>query len=386
MEEDACTFDRGAVDQRVYACLSCSPADSPAGFCVGCALHCHLEHEVIELWTRRGFRCDCGTPRLRVGACEFDKGGARSAAPNEGNRYDHNFRGRFCHCDGGYDEAHDAMVQCAACEDWFHDRCLSLSPLIGVASSASSGPFVCRICAMRPTWAAVCSYARADQGAERATQRRRVEGDAGAGVGAAGACVRPRLSEEAREAVRGFDVFLPPRPAEWLCACTECRALYASGGAEFLLRGEEEEEEEEEEGEDEEEDDAVAEAIKASVATASHEEKDDASGGGSSGSGDENKQARGAAAASAAAKPLAAPLRDEFNPAVLAARALRAADPARVALGLRASEAFQDEVRSRLRAWAAAHPGVVVTGHAMRDIVGAALADLRRRRAMPAPE
>lgn len=33
------------------------------GVCYGCSLRCHLQHEIEELFFKRGFRCDCGTPR-----------------------------------------------------------------------------------------------------------------------------------------------------------------------------------------------------------------------------------------------------------------------------------------------------------------------------------
>ena len=44
---------------------------------------------------------------------------------NSNNRYNHNFEGKFCWCDKAYDPENNAdMVQCAACDDWFHDSCI----------------------------------------------------------------------------------------------------------------------------------------------------------------------------------------------------------------------------------------------------------------------
>ncbi|CAG7848942.1 SubName: Full=Related to Protein mlo2 {ECO:0000313/EMBL:CCA71969.1} [Serendipita indica DSM 11827] len=49
---------------------------------------------------------------------------------NEFNKYNQNFRdgGRFCRCHSLYDgeKERETMVQCLACEDWFHESCLNL--------------------------------------------------------------------------------------------------------------------------------------------------------------------------------------------------------------------------------------------------------------------
>ncbi|KAJ2027581.1 hypothetical protein GGI08_009888, partial [Coemansia sp. S2] len=83
---DECTYDKGYIRQPLYACLTCthpplkycqgaSSSDStePAGMCYSCSIECHAGHEVIELFTKRQFRCDCGTKRLLLpveqGAC-----------------------------------------------------------------------------------------------------------------------------------------------------------------------------------------------------------------------------------------------------------------------------------------------------------------------------
>ena len=94
------------------------------GVCYGCYLRCHLEHKVVELYFKHRFRCDCGTAMAGC-ACEFDGLGVPRGPCNSGNRYGHNYEGRFCWCDRPYDPQHDScMVQCAACEDWFHDTCI----------------------------------------------------------------------------------------------------------------------------------------------------------------------------------------------------------------------------------------------------------------------
>ena len=94
------------------------------GVCFACYLRCHLEHDTVELYHKHGFRCDCGTAAACC-ACEFDTDDTPRCPCNSGNHYNHNYAGRFCWCDRPYDPVHNAkMVQCAACEDWFHDTCI----------------------------------------------------------------------------------------------------------------------------------------------------------------------------------------------------------------------------------------------------------------------
>ena len=54
--------------QALYACVSCTqprnPDFKPAGICLACTYHCHEGHEIVELYTKRHFRCDCGNKRF----------------------------------------------------------------------------------------------------------------------------------------------------------------------------------------------------------------------------------------------------------------------------------------------------------------------------------
>ncbi|GAA6024884.1 hypothetical protein JCM8202_003768 [Rhodotorula sphaerocarpa] len=140
-----CTYDLGHIKQPLYACRTCL---NHGAVCVACSVACHAEHDLVELFNRRDFRCDCGTERLGAGSrCEIS--GRADAPRNTRNRYDHNFRGDFCWCGRPYDphvEEND-MVQCVVCEDWLHEPCLmgrqagKLAPKAGVPSSdQASGP------------------------------------------------------------------------------------------------------------------------------------------------------------------------------------------------------------------------------------------------------
>lgn len=120
------------------------------GVCYGCSISCHAEHDLVELFQRRKFRCDCPTSsrptatfstiatqppaqttRTRT-LCTLVPNSASSSSsphpPNTHNRYTRNFTGKFCRCHKGetYDpmEEEESMVVCLGCEEWFHEGCL----------------------------------------------------------------------------------------------------------------------------------------------------------------------------------------------------------------------------------------------------------------------
>ncbi|KAL8997980.1 MAG: hypothetical protein Q9188_006198 [Gyalolechia gomerana] len=147
---DHCTQPLGALRQNLYSCLTCnppprSPSDpyKPAGVCYSCSIACHGEHELVELFNRRNFTCDCGTTRLpstspctlRIDPKTGVKGPVHSEPAAQENTYNQNFRNRFCGCGEIYN-AHTekgTMFQClglageseGGCgEDWWHPECV----------------------------------------------------------------------------------------------------------------------------------------------------------------------------------------------------------------------------------------------------------------------
>jgi E3 ubiquitin-protein ligase UBR7 len=151
--------------QNLYACLTCRE-----GVCYSCSIQCHpgANHELVELFGKRGYACGCPTTR-----CVLKKKHRRASASSTGSNSNnsnisssssnssssstttgptqsaisaaapaaaeseeskpmtgHNFRGLFCVCDEPYnpDVEDRLMVQCCfgtACdEDWFHDSCV----------------------------------------------------------------------------------------------------------------------------------------------------------------------------------------------------------------------------------------------------------------------
>ncbi|KAI1372543.1 putative zinc finger in N-recognin-domain-containing protein [Hypoxylon crocopeplum] len=145
-----CTKPLGSLRQNVFACLTCNPPPAnptdpynPAGVCYSCSVQCHGEHELVEIFQKRNFTCDCGTTRfspeqqctLRINPETNTKGGVHSEQPDPNNRYNQNFRNRFCSCSIDYNpnEQKGTMFQClglgthetGGCgEDWYHPGCL----------------------------------------------------------------------------------------------------------------------------------------------------------------------------------------------------------------------------------------------------------------------
>ncbi|KAI8970918.1 hypothetical protein BD414DRAFT_449431 [Trametes punicea] len=122
-----CTYSLGHIRQAVYLCLTCSrasPSSPPRGICSACSVACHTDHEQLELFPKRHFRCDCPT-RALAHPCTLH---TTLEEPNEHNSYGRNFEGVFCRCGRPYDaeKERETMIQCLACEDWFHESCLNL--------------------------------------------------------------------------------------------------------------------------------------------------------------------------------------------------------------------------------------------------------------------
>ncbi|VDP06636.1 unnamed protein product [Soboliphyme baturini] len=131
--------------QSIFACTTCCGADKePAGFCIGC-LRCHDGHEIINLYTKRNFRCDCGNSKFETNKCSLfpDKDPL-----NISNKYGQNFKGSYCTCHRPYPDPEndipDEMVQCVICEDWFHTRVRKLKLVSNL--NATSGEVICQNC------------------------------------------------------------------------------------------------------------------------------------------------------------------------------------------------------------------------------------------------
>ncbi|GIZ00316.1 putative E3 ubiquitin-protein ligase UBR7 [Caerostris extrusa] len=126
-DDTNCSYDQGYVSrQALYACKSCS-VEGDAGVCLACCYACHDGHEVVELYTKRDFRCDCGNSKFNGKVCVLRPS---KDAVNSKNKYNQNFKGLYCSCSRPYPDLEDSfpdeMIQCIMCEDWFHGRHLKV--------------------------------------------------------------------------------------------------------------------------------------------------------------------------------------------------------------------------------------------------------------------
>lgn len=125
-----CTYPLGSIRQAVYLCLTCK---DKRGVCSACSIACHTEHEQLELFPKRNFRCDCPTTSL-AHSCTLHH---HLEGPNTSNHYGKNFEGNFCRCGRDYDaqQERETMIQCLACEVHFQSRsdlCSQLTRYLGL--------------------------------------------------------------------------------------------------------------------------------------------------------------------------------------------------------------------------------------------------------------
>ncbi|XP_075152012.1 putative E3 ubiquitin-protein ligase UBR7 [Haematobia irritans] len=131
-DDKVCTYSQGSAVKRqaLYSCLTCCPEardnlEKCAGVCLACTYQCHENHELVELYTKRNFRCDCPTERMgSSNRCRLNSGLEQPTPVNSGNLYNQNFQGLYCNCHRPYPDpdrtTEEVMLQCAICEDWFH--------------------------------------------------------------------------------------------------------------------------------------------------------------------------------------------------------------------------------------------------------------------------
>jgi hypothetical protein len=287
----ACTFDQGAITQRVFACVHCMRRNPPAaphfGVCEACFDVCHrvcgarrdadgapdLSHVAREnvdffaIERKRHFRCDCGTaaapltpaclwklPTKSQGVWSVPEDAIRATRAradelrttrNDANQYSQSFQGLYCWCSKpwSFDGATEmSMRQCEVCLEWYHDEtCLKSAD--NRYSGAAPFALICRSCVpkcavLHPYLALASDRAPADESNDdenhRAAEEARQLQAALIASHTNGDCHRPPpLAADARTDVNLFANF-----AELLCACDACAAALRDAGLHFLLEEE----------------------------------------------------------------------------------------------------------------------------------------------------
>lgn len=206
-----CTYEQGYVPrQALYACMTCSK-DQNAGVCLACSYHCHEGHELVELYTKRNFRCDCGNS-LFTRPCNLQ---SEKDPINNLNAYNHNFTGVYCVCRRPYpdpeDPVSDEMIQCVICEDWLHGRHLD-GPL---PVSTPFAEMICASCVKEHSF--LLDYV----------------GEINVDV-LGDSCTRPKPSSDI-DNMLSSSLFWPENWRMKLCKCKDCIEMYEKENVSFLL-------------------------------------------------------------------------------------------------------------------------------------------------------
>ncbi|KAL5281370.1 UBR7 family protein [Megaselia abdita] len=154
-DDKFCSYDNGYLKrQALFSCLTCCPKSADdmsfaAGVCLACSYKCHENHTLVELYTKRNFRCDCGTNKIPDSKCNLTKTKEGKLPINRDNLYNHNFQGLYCSCNRPYPDPDndqgddgDIMAQCTICEDWFHYGHLNTT----IPDNADTFDLICEQC------------------------------------------------------------------------------------------------------------------------------------------------------------------------------------------------------------------------------------------------
>lgn len=211
---------------------------------MACSLHCHEKHDLVELYTKRNFHCDCGI-KAGSASCQLDPLKSSQASQNN---YNQNYIGLYCTCKKPYPDPEnptdDEMIQCAVCEDWYHSLHLNAT----VPKSSAYGEMICEGCMKKNEFLAdyigfsvsviegenekddskvvieSTNNSSADgESSSHETKKIKLSEDA---------CVRPK-SDLMREAV-GKTVFWKGGWRQNLCKCPACLKIYTDLKVEFL--------------------------------------------------------------------------------------------------------------------------------------------------------
>ena len=179
--------------------------------CLACSLHCHDGHELVELYTKRHFQCDCGNKKFGDKKCKLT---ADKKDANTENLYNQNFVGLYCNCNRPYPdperESPEEMIQCCICEDWFHEEHLKTT------ASDDEECFVDLICdSCVEEHPFLLQYAKTDVPEAKAD----------------GSC----KIQETSDSKNAVALFLKQGWREKLCRCEKCLTMYIVQKVPYLI-------------------------------------------------------------------------------------------------------------------------------------------------------
>uniref|UniRef100_A0A7M6DQJ0 UBR-type domain-containing protein n=2 Tax=Clytia hemisphaerica TaxID=252671 RepID=A0A7M6DQJ0_9CNID len=254
-DEKNCTYIMGYLSrQAVFSCQTCDPTfEREAGLCYACSLDCHHEHDLVELYTKRNFKCDCGNSKYGEFKCKLQE---TKSEINEENKYNHNFKGEYCTCNRPYpdpeDEVDDEMIQCIVCEDWFHSRhlgslppmcyeemvcdgCVQKYPFFNHYKQLTEGPAARLTTEETTTSIDVTTCPSPSKKRRKMFDNNNVEDDGQPSTSSQDSCkISIPLDEEAGTKALYFK-------SKWrseLCRCSKCMAMYEEKGLGFLTSDE----------------------------------------------------------------------------------------------------------------------------------------------------
>uniref|UniRef100_A0AC35U1K7 UBR-type domain-containing protein n=1 Tax=Rhabditophanes sp. KR3021 TaxID=114890 RepID=A0AC35U1K7_9BILA len=218
-----CTYPEGyKARQLIFGCLTCrvnGGKDEPAGICFGCSLNCHKDHDVIEMYTKRGFQCDCGNSKFGDFKCELY---AEKEPLNSRNKYGQNFEGKYCSCNQVY-EGDVAMIQCVVCEDWYHFEHL-LDENVSPPDEDSFEEMACNTCTQKLDFIKYYNKVEniEDDIIDKGTEKCRLER------------IKKYLTEQNNDTTEKVCFFKNTLWRQRLCDCLSCWSVYEEHKCHFL--------------------------------------------------------------------------------------------------------------------------------------------------------
>lgn len=234
-----------------------------AGVCLACSYKCHENHNLVELYTKRNFRCDCGTKKLPNVKCHLTTSKDEKLPINRDNVYNHNFQGLYCSCNRPYPDPEndtgsdgDIMAQCTICEDWYHYAHLNTK----IPDKADDFDLICELCLKKNKFLQ-CYYKYSKRSEKVTSEETSSETDVKLrstleksiseilNIDSTVACEesapkRTKLEENSeiectlpnfKNEYNEGSLFFPSNWRDFICRCSKCKQIYLDEKLEFLL-------------------------------------------------------------------------------------------------------------------------------------------------------